>query len=176
MISVEYILASKLKLVQKNPRLIRDEKFKRLCESIQRDKKYFEQRPCLVNKTKEGLFIYAGAQRFRAAKELGWKEIPCMVEQNIAQEVIDRRMIQDNMHEGEWDFDILANEWDEELLAEFDIGIPEEAKILEPEFVEKNPLSVFKLYVESKNAIAFKNDIESLIAGKYPTSFLQKAD
>ena len=73
---IEYVKISKLKPHPDNPRLIKDGQFKKLCESIQANADYFEVRPILVNKE---YVIFAGNMRFRAAKELGIKEVPVSV-------------------------------------------------------------------------------------------------
>ena len=107
----EYVPVSQLKANPINPRIIKDAKFKKLCDSIKEDPEYFEARPCLVNKA--GV-IFAGTQRWRAAQSLGIKKVPVIVMDNPAMET--KRMLRDNMSSGEWDFDILANEFPEDML------------------------------------------------------------
>lgn len=97
---------------ESNPRTISKEKFEALCSSIKNDPKFFDARPCLVNRVGEKLTVYAGNQRLRAAKKLGWDTVPCVIHDNLPQEVIDRRSIVDNVSSGEWDYDILANQYD----------------------------------------------------------------
>ncbi len=115
---IENILISKLKLLENNPRKITKEQFAKLCKSLEKDPDFFWQRPCLVNKSEYGdtLTVYAGNQRVRAAKKLKWKEVPCIIEFDLPQDIINERIIRDNKTYGEFDFDILANEWDVGLL------------------------------------------------------------
>lgn len=115
---VELIPINKLSVFKANPRFIKTDDFNDLKENIKTDPDFFRQRCCLVNKVGEVMTIYAGNQRYRAAVELGWKEIPCIVENDLAIEVMRKRSLLDNHNYGKWDTDILSNEWDmDELLS-----------------------------------------------------------
>jgi DNA modification methylase len=83
---------------------------------LEDDPEFFGNRPCLVNVVDGVHNVYAGNQRVLAAKKLGWKLVPCIVEENVSADRIDRRIIKDNAHYGDWDYDLLANEWDDQLL------------------------------------------------------------
>jgi hypothetical protein len=88
--------------------------------------------------------IYAGNQRYRAAVDLGWKEIPCIVENDLSIEVMRKRSLLDNHTFGKWDMDVLANKWDiDELLSVgqsllSEMKIPDLANIGEDNFEEEN--------------------------------------
>lgn len=112
---MERIKLSKLRLLPDNPRQINDENFERLKRDLQDDPEFLDKRPVLVNKTDEGLIVYAGNMRTRAAIDLGWEDIPCIVDENLSDEVMRKRALRDNQEYGEWDMDILANEWSLEL-------------------------------------------------------------
>lgn len=107
-----------LKLLDNNPRKITKDQFTKLCESIQRDPEYFFNRPCLVNQVGAVFTVYAGNQRVKAAKRIGWDKVPCIVEKDLSEEFIERRIILDNKTYGEFDFDVLANIYDVSLLLE----------------------------------------------------------
>lgn len=107
---------STLKLLEKNPRKIDKDKFHQLCSSLEKDPGFLDNRPILIHKIGDDLNVYAGNQRVRAAKKLGWKEVPCIVEEHLSEEIIKNRIIKDNLHSGEWDYDLLANEWPIETL------------------------------------------------------------
>ena len=78
-------------------------------------------RPLLVNYQMQ---VFAGNQRLRACKDLGWTEVPCHV-LGWDEEKQRRAMIKDNISAGEWDQDMLANDgWDEELLQDWGVDIP----------------------------------------------------
>ena len=100
----------------RNPRSISREHFERLCESITLDPEFLEMRPILVYETDNGYIAYAGNQRLRAAKKLAWKQIPCIVTP-YDESRIKERIIRDNVCSGEWDWDILAADYEiDELL------------------------------------------------------------
>jgi len=113
MLKPEYIPVGKIKSNPQNPRVIKDEAFKRLCASLREDRDYFEARPILVNKD---MVIFAGNQRYRAAVEIGMKEVPVIVMDNPGLEA--KRMLRDNISAGDWDMDILANDFDADFLRE----------------------------------------------------------
>lgn len=112
----QYIDIKRLTLLERNPRTISKEQFEKLCKSLQDDKGFFENRPCLVHDLDGKLEVYAGNQRVRAAKKIGWKQVPCIVESGLLPEVIKKRIILDNSHNGFWDFEELANSFETDLL------------------------------------------------------------
>lgn len=122
---IEHIEIKRLTLLEKNPRKITKEQFEKLCKSLTDDPDFFLCRPCLVNYTTEDkkMTVYAGNQRVRAGKKLKWKTVPCMVEEDICEETMSERTIKDNKTYGEFDLDMLANEWDVTLL--LDAGFTE---------------------------------------------------
>lgn len=146
MIEIKKISISKLSLLENNPRKINGDQMQKLVESLESDPDFFNKRPCLVNDKDGKLIVYAGNQRIRAAKKLKWKEVPCIVDQNLDEELMKDRIVKDNKTYGEFDYDILANEFDldkliaagfthEELQLDVeDLGSQEEedGEILEP--------------------------------------------
>ncbi len=119
MLKLQYIPVGTLKLNPQNPRIIKDDAFKRLCASLKEDRDYFEARPVLVNKD---MVIFAGNQRYRAAVEIGMKEVPVIVMDNPELEA--KRMLRDNISSGDWDMDMLANDFEADFLRE--IGFTDE--------------------------------------------------
>lgn len=113
---IQLIPIKKLTLLERNPRTISKEQFAKLCQSLEDDPHFFHNRPCLVNDVNGVLNVYAGNQRVRAAQKLNWKEVPCIVDRDLSEEVIKQRIIKDNKQYGEFDFDILANEYEVDLL------------------------------------------------------------
>lgn len=117
-----------------NPRIIKDEKFKKLCESIKALPKMMELRPIVVD---ENFIVQGGNMRLKALNELGFKEIPdTWVKQakDFTEEELKEFIIKDNVGFGEWDWDDLANNWDVEKLEEWGLDIPDFAvKELEAE-------------------------------------------
>ena len=108
-----------------NPRLIKDERFKKLVKSISDFPKMMELRPIIVDS--EGM-ILGGNMRFKALNELGYKDIPDIWikrAETLTDEEKQRFIIEDNVPFGEWDWDMLANEWDQEQLQEWGLEIPD---------------------------------------------------
>jgi hypothetical protein len=129
---------SDVKLNPNNPRLIKDDKFKKLVQSIKDFPEMLSIRPIVVN---QDMIILGGNMRFRACKEAGIKEIPVIVA-DLSEEKQREFLIKDNTSGGEWDWDLLANEWDAEELAEWglDVWQPKEVT-LDGLFNEENPES-----------------------------------
>jgi hypothetical protein len=112
---------SEIKTNPNNPRLIKDDKFKKLVQSIKDFPAMMALRPIVVNRE---MMILGGNMRFKACKELGMKTIPdewVKVADKLTDEEEKRFIIEDNVPFGEWDFDILANEWERELLEEWGV-------------------------------------------------------
>lgn len=105
---IKYLATESLKFHPDNPRLIKDQQFKTLCESIKTNPDYFETRPILCNKD---LVVFAGNMRLRAALEIGLTEVPCAI-MDIPEKRQREIMIRDNVQSGEWQSDILANNFD----------------------------------------------------------------
>lgn len=112
---------NKLKLNSNNPRLIKDFRFKKLVNSIKEFPEMLEKRPVVVD---ENYIILGGNMRYRAAKELGIKKIDVIVVKDWTEEQKKEFTIKDNVGYGEWDWDLLANEWNIDNLNNWDIDLP----------------------------------------------------
>jgi len=119
------IKVSDIKTNPNNPRLIKDEKFKKLVKSISEFPKMMELRPIVVD---ENMIVQGGNMRLKAIIELKMKEIPdSWVKQanDLTEDEKKRFIISDNVGFGEWDWDILANEWDSNELNEWGLDVPD---------------------------------------------------
>ena len=117
----QYISPQKLKLNPDNPRTIKDTNFNKLVNSIKEFPEMLEIRPIVVNKD---LVVLGGNMRLRACKEAGLKEVPYIIAE--FEEIKEREfIIKDNVSGGEWDWEILANEWDAEQLNEWGLEVPD---------------------------------------------------
>ena len=103
-----------------NPRLIKDDKFKKLVQSIKDFPEMLDIRPIVVN---ADMVILGGNMRYKACKEAGLKSIPIIVS-NLSEDKQKEFLIKDNTSGGEWDWDILANEWDVEQLDAWGLDVP----------------------------------------------------
>ncbi len=114
---------SSIKSNPNNPRLIKDDKFKKLVNSIKEFPKMMELRPMVLNE--EGV-VLGGNMRLKALKELGYKEIPnewVKSASELSDEEQRRFIIADNVGFGEHDWDMLVNEWDTEELSDSGLDI-----------------------------------------------------
>lgn len=121
---MEMVKVDELILNKANPRLIRDEKFKKLKKSVKEFPKMLELRPIVID---DDGTILGGNMRFRALLELGYKEIPdswVRKASELTDEEKQRFIIEDNVPFGEWDWEKLANEWDDKLLEEWGVELP----------------------------------------------------
>jgi hypothetical protein len=112
----------KIKLNPNNPRIIKDDKFKKLVQSIKDFPEMLDIRPIVVNK--DGI-ILGGNMRFKACLEAGIKEPPFKVV-DLTDEQQKEFLIKDNVSGGEWDWDVLANEWDVDQLDSWGLDMPKE--------------------------------------------------
>ncbi len=110
---------SEIKLNPNNPRLIKDDKFKKLVQSIKDFPEMLNIRPIVVN---QDMIILGGNMRYKACKEAGLKEIPVIVT-DLTEEQQREFLIKDNTSGGEWDWEVLANEWDNEQLADWGLDL-----------------------------------------------------
>jgi ParB-like chromosome segregation protein Spo0J len=117
---IELKKLSELTLLETNPRLITQDKFQKLKVSIQKDKEFLNSRPILCYPENDKLIIYAGNQRYRACNELKMLEVPVIVDYEANPETIKNRILLDNIEYGDWDLDILGNNWDLDELEEFE--------------------------------------------------------
>ena len=114
-----------------NPRIIKDEKFAKLVQSIKDFPQMLELRPIVINSDN---IVLGGNMRLRACKEAGLKEVPVMRADDLTPEQQAEFIIKDNVGFGEWDWDMLANEWDAEKLNDWGLDVPDfEATELEAE-------------------------------------------
>ena len=119
------IKINKLVTNKKNPRIIKDSKFKKLVESIKEFPEMLKLRPIVVD---EEMVILGGNMRYKASIEAGLKEVPVKIAKGLTQEQKNQFIIKDNVGFGEWDWDVLANEWENKELKDWgmDVWQPEE--------------------------------------------------
>ena len=132
---MEYIAISKVRPNEDNPRYIKEEKFKKLVQSLKDFPEMANARPIVVNKEMVAL---GGNMRLKAMQEAGWSEVPVEIV-DWSEEKQREFIIKDNVGFGEWDWDELANTWNAEELTEWglDVWQPEE----EAEPAEQKDLS-----------------------------------
>ena len=133
-----------LKPHSRNPRTITKEAFERLCQRI-REEGF--RSPITTDGTGR---ILAGHQRWRAAKELGIKQVPIMTpDRELTADECGQILVADNVSHGQWDFDILSADFEPFELASWGVELPE--LVVD----DKNPADAgaecFKIVVETLN-------------------------
>lgn len=112
---------NEIKVNPSNPRIIKDFNFKRLVQSVTDFPEMLNLRPIVVNKD---MVILGGNMRFKACIEAGIKEVPVIIADNLTPEQENEFLIKDNVSGGEWDWDIIANEWDTDKLQDWGLDLP----------------------------------------------------
>ena len=108
---IEYRPVAEIHELKGNPRVIKKDQFEKLKTSIKNNPDYFEARPCILSNRTGVLVVIAGNQRLRASRELGMTEVPTILLEGLTEEREREIIVRDNVENGEWDYDILANEW-----------------------------------------------------------------
>jgi DNA modification methylase len=122
-----------IKLVKSNPnnpRIIKDDKFAKLVASIKEFPKMLEIRPIVVN---DDMIVLGGNMRLKACIHAGLKEVPIIKVTDLTEQEQKQFIIKDNVSGGEWDWNMLANEWDAEELDAWGLDVPDFGKELEAE-------------------------------------------
>jgi len=158
---------SEVKLNPNNPRIIKDDKFKKLCQSLKDFPEMLELRPIVVN---QDMIILGGNMRYKACKEIGLKEIPVTIA-DLTEDQQREFLIKDNTSGGEWDWEVLANEWNSEELEAWGldlVGFDANAEDFGEEFSlpdgDKAPFQQMTFTLADEQAEQIKNAIADIKA------------
>lgn len=164
---------SEVKMNPNNPRVIKDDKFAKLVRSIQEFPKMLDIRPIVVN---SDMIVLGGNMRLKACKEAGLKEVPIILADNLTEDEQKQFIIKDNVGFGEWDWDMLANEWNIEELEEWGLDTIKhnwqdleyiDENIQKPELNKKNEIIIVvtEEWIDSMKEI--EEDIKIILSQKY---------
>jgi DNA modification methylase len=117
----QLIKLNEIKSNPNNPRIIKDVKFKKLVNSIKEFPEMLEKRPIVVD---ENYMVLGGNMRTKACKQAGLKEVWVDIAKGWSNEQKEEFIIKDNSGFGEWDWDMLANEWDVDKLNDWGLDLP----------------------------------------------------
>jgi hypothetical protein len=104
-----------------NPRIITDDKFKKLVKSVKEFPKMLELRPIVVN---DDMVVLGGNMRLKAYKEAGIKEIPIIKAGDLTPEEEKEFIIKDNVGYGDWDWSVLEEQYDDSTLLDWGVELP----------------------------------------------------
>ena len=116
----QQVKISKVKGNPSNPRIIKNDKFKKLVKSIQEFPEMLKLRPIVVD---EDFMVLGGNMRLKASKEAGLKEVWIDIAEGLTEEQKKEFIVKDNVGFGEWEWDMLANEWDSSKLTEWGLDV-----------------------------------------------------
>ena len=119
---------------ENNPRIIKDYKFKQLVKSIKEFPEMLNIRPIVVD---ESMVVLGGNMRLKASREAGLTELPIIKITNLSEDQKKEFVIKDNVSFGDWDWDVLANEWDDSYLKDWGIDLwqQEDTEKFEPNLI-----------------------------------------
>lgn len=151
-----------------NPRIIKDDKFKKLVKSIQEFPEMLNLRPIVVD---ADMVVLGGNMRLKACKAAGLTEVPIVIADNLTPEQQAEFIIKDNVGFGEWDWDLLANEWDAALITDWGLdigGFDLKAEDFNEEFSlpdgDKSPFQQMTFTLADEQAEQIKNAITDIKA------------
>lgn len=155
-----------IKLNPNNPRVIKDEKFKKLVQSIKEFPQMLELRPVVINKDN---IVLGGNMRLKACKEAGLNEVPVIRAEDLTEDQQREFIIKDNIGYGEWDWSLLQMEWDMGQLKEWDLEMPGfdlDAGLLGTDFNlpngEKPPFQQMTFTLADEQATIIKNALDAI--------------
>jgi len=156
-----------------NPRIIKDDKFKKLTKSIQEFPEMLELRPIVVD---SNMVVLGGNMRLKACVAAGLKEVPIIVADNLTEQQQAEFIIKDNVGFGEWDWDLLANQWDVEALEDWGLELPfDNTPVLEADDetdLSDKIQSAFRIEIELENEEEQEKMYNQLIADGYKCRIL----
>lgn len=150
-----------------NPRFITKDGYETLKYSIQTLPDYFEGRPLLLSDRTGELVVIAGNQRFLIAKELELEEVPTHLIPNLTIEKENEIMIRDNVNNGKWNWDEIANNWDAEIVHFYGLDLPLDYNDNEEWYIEEEKEKTYSITIVCKDEIEQSKSYTKLIADGY---------
>lgn len=162
-----------------NPRFIKEGKFEKLVKSIKEFPEMLELRPIVVN---QDMVVLGGNMRLKACEEAGIEQVPIIFADNLTEEQQKEFIIKDNSSFGEWDWDLLANEWETQDLIDWGMDLPKEWS-LDPEELgedftladgDREPFQQMAFHLSDEQAEQIRNaldDVKKLEEFKYVETF-----
>ena len=138
MIETKLYKISDIKPNPNNPRIIKDDKFLKLVNSIKEFPEMLKIRPIVIN---EDNIVLGGNMRLKACKEAKLKEIPVIMASELTEAQQREFIIKDNIGFGEWDFQDLAQNWNAEELETWGLDLPTFASEVDYSILDEDDIS-----------------------------------
>jgi len=156
----------KIEILQENlnnPRTIKKDKFQKLVNSIKEFPEMLNARPIVVVTDNDKFTVLGGNMRLKACRKAGLKEVPVKIADDWSEEKREEFIIKDNISYGEWDYDILANVWEQDSLEHFGLDLPVGFDSIDE---DEKEIEFSEYLNESQNyvVLTFDNDIDWLSA------------
>lgn len=165
---IQKVSISSIKENDANPRFINKHKFQKLVNSVKEFPEMLSLRPIVVDKDN---IILGGNMRYKACKEIGLKEVYIIQADDLDEKKAQEFIIKDNVGFGEWDWDILANDWDIDLLEDWGLelnidnaidDLDEDDDIELPQSVQLEPPKEYILIMAEPNSVDWEELKETL--------------
>ena len=163
---IEQVNLSEVTINPNNPRSIKDERFEKLVKSIQEFPEMLKLRPIVVD---DNMVVLGGNMRLQACKKAKLKKVWIIKASELTEEQKKEFIIKDNIGFGEWDWEMLANEWETEKLEEWGLEIPGfdvNADELGTDFTlpdgDKAPFQQMTFTLADEQATVIKNAIDDI--------------
>ena len=164
--TIEKVKIEEIKRNPNNPRIIKDDKFKKLVQSIKDFPEMLEIRPIVVD---ENMIVLGGNMRLKACKEAGLKEIYIIEASELSEEQKKEFILKDNIGYGDWDWEMISTDWDVDLLDDwgldvvgFDVDGDEFGEGFSLPSGEKKPIQQITFTLSDDQAEYIRNCIEEI--------------
>jgi hypothetical protein len=157
---IEKVKIEEIILNPNNPRIIKNDKFKKLVKSIKEFPEMLEVRPIVVD---NDMVVLGGNMRTKACIEAGLSEVHIIRFSNLSDDKKKEFIVKDNVGYGEWDFDLLLEDWTKEKLIHWGMDIPnkkDKKEVIDGEVEINKSIDFSSNYIVLK----FHNDIDWLYA------------
>lgn len=157
---------SKIQENKNNPRIINKSKYEKLLESCRTFPEMLSARPIVID---ENNVVLGGNMRFKAYKELGYTEVYVVQIKDWSEKQKKEFIIKDNSNFGDWDWDILGNEWDRQDLVDWGLVAEFDEVFDEDEFFDNEQLDndvTIELKMTKQKHIEIKKELDKLTNDK----------
>lgn len=138
-----------------NPRIIKNDKYRKLVQSIKDFPEMLKLRPIVVD---ENMMILGGNMRWKASRDAGLKDVWIDIAEGLTDEKKEEFIVKDNVNFGEWDWDMVANQWETGKLKEWGVDLPVLDERLEVINGEEPEIEITEEILEEHNYIVFTFD------------------